>query len=327
MIYSQEVVENGRNGIVHVGVIGAGVAASFHVTALKRLVNIKIFIYDIQYEQACNLSRKFGCIPVANFEALMNIVDAIIVATPSKSHCEIVLDAVQQGKHILCEKPMASNLKDALRMYDEYRSSNLVCAIGFNYRFLGISNVLKGSKLIGHIQSIKIVIKRLFREEEHWKGESVLSDLGIHLIDYVMFVSDSPIDYDTCIVNFKRNNNVDYYSSVKGYTYNRLRFDISMSRVESADDVFFAIEVDGIDGHLVYESHSPNVYTIDDSEGNTVYALSTPPLNNDFFNFAESIYCQDKDWIGLICGQTSSSIASFYHGMIAQEALDYFLTL
>ena len=60
--------------------------------------------------------------------------------------------------------------------------------IGFNYRFFDISEILKNQTQRGEINKINIMIKRLFRNEWHNKENGVLSDLGIHLIDYITYL-------------------------------------------------------------------------------------------------------------------------------------------
>ena len=69
----------------------------------------------------------------------------------------------------------------------ESKRRNLTCAIGFNYRFFEITEILQKTNQIGKICDIDIAIKRLFRNDWHNKENGVLADLGIHLIDYIMY--------------------------------------------------------------------------------------------------------------------------------------------
>src|SRR5205085_7485268 len=63
-------------------------------------------------------------------------VDAVIVATPNNLHPEIVLAALARGKHVLCEKPLALNYRDANAMYETARRSTLRHMTAFTYRFV-----------------------------------------------------------------------------------------------------------------------------------------------------------------------------------------------
>jgi predicted dehydrogenase len=63
-------------------------------------------------------------------------VDAVIIATPNFTHTPIVLDAVREGKHVLCEKPLALSFGDALEMYREAERRQVRHMTAFTYRFV-----------------------------------------------------------------------------------------------------------------------------------------------------------------------------------------------
>jgi myo-inositol 2-dehydrogenase/D-chiro-inositol 1-dehydrogenase len=62
-------------------------------------------------------------------------VDAVVIASPARSHAELVVAAAAAGKHVFCEKPMAVTLADADRAIDAARSAGVVLQVGFNRRF------------------------------------------------------------------------------------------------------------------------------------------------------------------------------------------------
>ncbi|QPG43092.1 MULTISPECIES: Gfo/Idh/MocA family protein [unclassified Rhodococcus (in: high G+C Gram-positive bacteria)] len=62
-------------------------------------------------------------------------IDAVVVATPPETHVDVVLAAVAAGKHVLCEKPFATTLTDAIRMRDAARSNGVVHAVGHEFRW------------------------------------------------------------------------------------------------------------------------------------------------------------------------------------------------
>ena len=62
-------------------------------------------------------------------------VEAVVIATPPESHAELVLSALAAGKHVLCEKPFASRLADAITMHNAAESSGLVHAVGHEMRW------------------------------------------------------------------------------------------------------------------------------------------------------------------------------------------------
>lgn len=62
-------------------------------------------------------------------------IDIVVVATPPQTHVDVVLAAVAAGKHVLCEKPFATRLEDAIRMRDAARDRGVVHAVGHEFRW------------------------------------------------------------------------------------------------------------------------------------------------------------------------------------------------
>lgn len=63
-------------------------------------------------------------------------IDVVVVATPPTTHADIVVEAAEAGKHVLCEKPFAHSLEDAIRMRDAARDAGIVGAVGHEFRWL-----------------------------------------------------------------------------------------------------------------------------------------------------------------------------------------------
>ena len=100
--------------------IGAGRAGMIHGRNFARHIPgaRMVAVADPVQESAQAAAAELGCRAYTDYrEALQDSeVDAVIVVTPTKYHCQIVLDAAAAGKHILCEKPMAMNEEECVRM-------------------------------------------------------------------------------------------------------------------------------------------------------------------------------------------------------------------
>lgn len=115
-------------------------------------------------------------------------VDIVGICTPSHEHLEQLESAVNAGKHILCEKPMARNVEESQKMHEISESSSVKVAIGFQMRFHPV--VEKIDELlpkIGDIFHIDFVFG-MYRPEVTWRHQGiqeggVLKELGSHLID------------------------------------------------------------------------------------------------------------------------------------------------
>lgn len=124
-----------------VGMIGCGsIALSAHLPALTQLASVAhlVNVCDIRRDVAEQTARTFG-VPrwSSNYHELLDDseVDAVIITTPEFLHAEQTIAAVQAGKHVLCEKPMAATLAEADAMIAAATSAGVHFMIGHSRRF------------------------------------------------------------------------------------------------------------------------------------------------------------------------------------------------
>ena len=105
---------------VRVGIIGCGgIANSKHMPSLKKLKNVEMVAFcDIIEKRALAAREKFGtedAFVCADYRKLLEdkTIDVVHVLTPNRSHSFITVDALEAGKHVMCEKPMAINSAEA----------------------------------------------------------------------------------------------------------------------------------------------------------------------------------------------------------------------
>jgi len=122
---------------VRVGIIGTGIGAE-HIKALGDAPGAVVAaICSAQRERAGAMARQFD-IPraTADYRDLLGAdVDAVIVTTPPALHRQMALDAIAAGKHVLCEKPLAATLADAVEMRDAAEAAGIVHMINHHMRF------------------------------------------------------------------------------------------------------------------------------------------------------------------------------------------------
>jgi scyllo-inositol 2-dehydrogenase (NAD+) len=120
--------------------VGAGRAGAVHAlnvaehTPRARLVGV----VDERPEAAAALAERTGSIPTfaGLDDALAGVdLDAVIIATPTFTHHDLVIAAAQAGKHVLCEKPMALTTEECDEMIAACRTAGVVLQIGFMRRF------------------------------------------------------------------------------------------------------------------------------------------------------------------------------------------------
>ena len=104
---------------VHIGIIGCGRVAWRFSTETDVVNGVKIVAtYDANLDEAERLSSEIpGSKAFSNIEKLYDTVDAVYVATPHLSHYQYVKDAINAGKHVLCETPMVLNGHEAKELF------------------------------------------------------------------------------------------------------------------------------------------------------------------------------------------------------------------
>lgn len=328
MVKSHTDFGNNQKHLLCVGIVGAGYAASVHSNALKRIDPlITQYVYDVNTNTSKTFAEKHRCQVVDDLDTLFKYVNAVIIATPVSTHYSIALNAIKHNKHILCEKPMSAHVLESLEMCQmSQKRTNLICAIGFNYRFFEITKYIKRKIKIGKIYKINLSVKRLFRDDWKHNEISVLSDLGIHLIDLLSYLTDSNISLIDCKVQMKYINGCDYDSIVCGKMDNGTLFEICTARIKNANDVSFCIQAIGESGILEYDSRNEHVYKIKYKNNILCFRLNKEIETDDFFDFSDSILRQDRKWIDAIFGNfNGKDLATFNDGYRAQIALEKFL--
>ncbi|WP_284045409.1 Gfo/Idh/MocA family oxidoreductase [Paractinoplanes maris] len=122
--------------MVGVALIGAGRMGLFHgETVSRRLKGVRLVaVADPIKGAAGALGAERWYADPANVFADSD-VDAVVIAAPARLHAGLAVAAAQAGKHVFCEKPMATSLEDADRVIDAARAAGVVLQTGFNRRF------------------------------------------------------------------------------------------------------------------------------------------------------------------------------------------------
>lgn len=190
---------------MRVAIIGAGLQGKRRTNAIKQHGKTEIVvIVSRTLERAKNLAKIVGCEATTDWVSAVNRkdVDAVIVCTPTGLHAQICISAMESGKHVLVEKPMASTLSDAIEMIKCAKKTNTILRVGFNHRFHpsiqeAYNRVKKGN--IGKILFARSVYGICGRPgyEKEWRADPKLAggghllEQGIHSIDlFRLFIGE-----------------------------------------------------------------------------------------------------------------------------------------
>jgi predicted dehydrogenase len=142
-----------QDATVRVGVLGAGAWAEFaHLPGYKRDPRCELLaIADPVVERAQAFAQKFGIPHVYDSHAALiarEDIDLVDVCTPSATHFELSWAALEAGKHVLCEKPVAYDYRDTLRAAALAKQQGVKTKLGFTFRYSPAMQYMK--ELIDH---------------------------------------------------------------------------------------------------------------------------------------------------------------------------------
>jgi predicted dehydrogenase len=126
----------GEDGNLRVGVVGTGSLGFHHARILREVPDLEMRgIYELRPERAQEVSRELGVDAHGSLEALLDTVDAVVVAVPTVEHEAVALAALERGIHVLIEKPMAPDLEAADRILSAAEGTGAMVQIGHVERF------------------------------------------------------------------------------------------------------------------------------------------------------------------------------------------------
>ncbi|MBP3961871.1 Gfo/Idh/MocA family protein [Paenibacillus lignilyticus] len=193
---------------VRVGIIGCGgIANGKHLPSLAQVKDAEIVAFcDIIVEKAEQAKAKYGTEEAkvySDYKLLLQdaSIDVIHVCTPNDSHAVISIDALEAGKHVLCEKPMAKTAADARKMLEVAKRTGKKLSIGYNNRYRADSRYLKEACDAGELGEIYFAKAHAIRRravptwgvflDEEKQGGGPLIDIGTHALDLVLWMMDN----------------------------------------------------------------------------------------------------------------------------------------
>jgi predicted dehydrogenase len=122
---------------VRIAVVGCGYWGAKHVRVLAGLPEIDyLLLVDPDEPNRIALSKSFSGLPhVSHIEAALDSVDAVLVATPPSTHVDLALAAIEAGKHVLVEKPLATSSQDGERLISAAASASTVLMVGHTFEY------------------------------------------------------------------------------------------------------------------------------------------------------------------------------------------------
>ena len=194
--------------LIKVGIIGCGgIANGKHMPSLARVADCEMIAFcDIIPERAEKAAKDFGTPDAKVYtdykELLKNEdIEVVHVCTPNRSHSFITVDALEAGKHVMCEKPMAINSAEAKKMLDAAARTGKKLSIGYQSRFRPDSTYMKAEADAGTFGEIYYAKAHAIRRRavptwgvflnEYEQGGGPLIDIGTHALDLTLWMMNN----------------------------------------------------------------------------------------------------------------------------------------
>lgn len=194
--------------MIRIGIIGCGgIANGKHLPSLAQLPDVEIVAFcDIEIERAQKAQQEYGAegaqvyIDYRELLADKNI-DVIHVCTPNISHSSISIAALEAGKHVMCEKPMAKTAAEAQAMVDAALRTGKKLTVGYQNRFRKDSRYLHRVCENGELGEIYYAKAKAIRRravptwgvflDEEAQGGGPLIDIGTHALDLTLWMMNN----------------------------------------------------------------------------------------------------------------------------------------
>ncbi|GAA1736974.1 Gfo/Idh/MocA family oxidoreductase [Brachybacterium phenoliresistens] len=335
---------------LRIGVIGAGSIAQIHLESYRGNPDAEIVaVADINHERARSVADSFGAPDAYGdpHEMLADpSIDAVSVCTWNNSHATWAIAAIEAGKHVLVEKPIARTLAEALEIQRIAEAHDVVVQVGFVRRHAPNCQVLKSFIDAGDLGEIYYAKASCIRRngnpggwfaDKEIAGGGPLLDIGVHVLDLAWYLMGSPkavavsgtvahrLGNRAHITTMPRYQVADYdptKNSVEDMASAMIRFengatlmlDCSYSLHATKDSI--AVSVHGDKGGADLEPSLQIATEMHDSVVNI-----TPQISSGTFEFGPGFAREIQNFVDT-CQGRAESVAPAWHGVEVVRLLE-----
>jgi len=193
-----------------VAVVGAGFIGPVHVEGLRRAGQNVVGILGVDQQESDNAAAQLG-LPKAytSFDEILadDKIQSVHIATPNRLHYEMASRALNSGKHVLCEKPLAMNSQESAELVKLASEVNLAAGVNYNIRFYPLCQEAAQRRRDGDFGNVyhvtgSYVQDWLFHETDfNWRvlaeegGDlRAVADIGTHWLDLIHAISGLEVE-------------------------------------------------------------------------------------------------------------------------------------
>lgn len=350
-----------------VGLVGTGYMGKCHALAWNSVASVfgdverpkLVGLAEVDMDLARRKAEELGFAgSTGNWRDLLGAPDigVISITTPNQFHAEMAIAALEAGKHVWCEKPMATSLADAERMLAAKRASGKVAVMGYNYiqnpLIRHMADLVRAGA-IGAITHVRVEMDEDYMadpaEPFYWKSEAAsgygaLDDFAVHPLSLLSILVGLPVEVmaDMAKPYADRPTKDGGRRAVENHDIANvlMKFDGGLSGVLIANRSAWGrkgrifVQIYGADGSILYDQERMNEFQLYDRSGNPanhgfrsvltsghhpVYGKFVPaPGHGLGFNDLKIIEC--RELLSAIAGQPAH-VVDFEAGLGIERAV------
>lgn len=189
---------------IGVAIIGAGMIGNIHQRSSRLAGGVLQGIFDAAPEHADATAERWGTKTYASPEAIFDdkAVDVVHVCTPNALHFPLAKAALEAGKHVVCEKPLATELGDATELATLAQAKGVVATVPFIYRFHPMVREARARIQAGDLGPLQLIHGSYLQDwllgasDTNWRVDAkqggasrAFADIGSHWCDLIEWVS------------------------------------------------------------------------------------------------------------------------------------------
>jgi len=296
-------------GNINIGVVGVGYLGSLHARVYSQLKNVNLScICDIDKKRAKKIAKRYRVWYFPDYRTMLNKVDAVSIAVPTSQHYKIAKEFLENGIHVLIEKPITKTLDEAKELVDIAESKGLVVQVGHIERFnpvvRAVEPYLKAPRFIEcHRAGPHNKKKRV-------KDVGVVLDLMIHDIDIILSLVKSEVTSIEA-VGISTISPYEDIANVRLKFKNRAIADITASRVTKEE--VRKIKISQEDSYIMLDYLHHDAFIVTKTDGKVqkkhIKIEKKEPLKQELKSFVSSIQNNTKPLVSGKEGKLALGVA------------------
>jgi len=191
---------------MRVAVVGCGSIHTQHVEAIQRMDDVVLAaVVDINAEKGQRCASQYGCMYYPDYQEMLadNTIDVIHICTPHYEHKEMIIAALQAGKDVFCEKPVALNRAEVAEIAVAQEQSGKTVGVCYQNRFNNTTQALLDclhNNELGEIKGVRAFVtwdrREAYYTQSGWRGRkvteggSLLINQAIHTLDLMQLIGN-----------------------------------------------------------------------------------------------------------------------------------------